>query len=209
MSHHEEDSTSSPELVVDTAEYFREMVHVAIHQTKVKTLPIVEQYLINLLSHYLFANNLYDEEESGRRRRETLAEMYLRSLQAPTLLKVELLKKLGDSSLYISGFFGDSLKRQVVDIDYYVDMGGTAYATLAAHTTEDTVSRVYLEMAQNFLDYVDVLTVVSQKALVKTNNDLLRLYDRYVSTGSKLAEAELKEKGMLCEQLNRVKTTKQ
>ena len=37
------------------------------------------------------------------------------------------LKQIGDVSLFVSGFFSDSLRRKLVDVDYYVSIGGVAY----------------------------------------------------------------------------------
>jgi len=38
------------------------------------------------------------------------------------------MQRLGDTALFIAGVFADSLNRKLVDVDYYVAMGGTAYA---------------------------------------------------------------------------------
>ena len=77
-----------------------------------------------------------------------LAEMYLKATSNEDGINGELLKQLGDSSLYISGF-GDSLKRKVIDIDYYIGIGGSAYATLASYSSEDILSRVFNEIAED------------------------------------------------------------
>ena len=41
------------------------------------------------------------------------------------------LRNLGDFSLFMSGFFPDSFRRRVVDVDYYVSMGEYAYGSLS------------------------------------------------------------------------------
>ena len=50
---------------------------------------------------------------------------------------------------------------------------------------------------------------MSQQTLVQSNEDLLRLYSRYVSTGSRLAEEQLREKGVLSAELGKIKGNKQ
>jgi hypothetical protein len=140
--------------------------------------------------------------------RDTLAEMYLRAQNSPQPLRLEMLKKLGDSSLYISGFFGDSLSRKVVDIEYYVDMGGVAYHSLAASAQDEKMSRMFGEFAARFPEFVDVLTFISQDALIQTNEDLLKLYDRYMATGSRLAGEQLVEKGLPIADLQKSKANK-
>ncbi|HEX4924315.1 MAG TPA: hypothetical protein VFV50_09520 [Bdellovibrionales bacterium] len=186
-------------LFVASQEFFKEAVVDALTQTKVKATPLAEHYLVQLLEHYMATDRLFQEDSTGgQRSRETLAELFLRALNTTTpAIKVDLLKKLGDSSLYISGFFGDSLNRKLVDLDYYVEMGGNAYGTLASHVRDGSFRQVYSELAAQFPQFVDVLTYISTKTLVQTSEDLLRLYDRYLRTGSDLARDHLLEKGLI------------
>ena len=180
-------------LLLTPRQYFVEMVENGLTKRRIDTYPAVQTYLVGLLEFYLDARNLFDDpvSESGEKNPQTLAEMLLLAANAEKFEKVELLKKLGDRSLYISGFFGDSLSRKIVDIDYYAEMGGTAYANLANVTKEDTVAQVYRVFSTRFLDFVDVLTYISQQAMVQSDQSLLRLYDRYMRTGSELARERL------------------
>ncbi|WP_413289440.1 hypothetical protein [Bdellovibrio sp. HCB337] len=156
--------------------------------------------MVHLLQHYLDAKNLFDPEfdEAGRKVPKTLAEMYLHANSSDDeSVKVELLKKLGDRSLYVSGFFGDSLQRKIVDVDYYVNMGGAAYATLAGCVREDVSIQVYTTISRRFVDFVDVLTYISHSSFINSNESVLRLYDKYMTTGSELAREKLTEMGVL------------
>ena len=45
--------------------------------------------------------------------------------------RVKTLKEVGDISLYVTGFFAESLSRKLVDADYYIGLGRGAYAELA------------------------------------------------------------------------------
>lgn len=189
--------------------YFVDRVESALTRLKFKPLPLSRHYLVELLERFMISTNLFEvDEESGRLRRETLAEMYLKAQNSPQPQRIDLLKKLGDSSLYISGFFGDSLARKIVDIDYYVDMGGVAYGHLSSAANDETMSRVYGEFSSRFGEFVDVLTFISQESLIQSNEDLLKLYGRYISTGSRLAEGQLAEKGLLSSDLQKVKNKK-
>jgi hypothetical protein len=192
--------TDTSSLFVSPDDFFKDLVRQGFAQRKIQTYPHVESYLVNLLQHYLDAKNLFDPDydESGKKIPKTLAEMYLHANNTDDQAhKVELLKKLGDRSLYMSGFFGDSLQRKVVDVDYYVNMGGVAYATLASCVREDTSAVVYSTMSRRFIDFVDVLTHISHNSLIKSNESILRLYDRYLTTGSELAREKLAEMGVL------------
>lgn len=185
-------------VMLSAREYFDEMVRRAIETRRVSTTPLAANYLVELLNSYVSSPNLLekpDEENSGRS--QTLAEMWLVANSAEAPLKLDLLKKIGDTTLYISGFFGDSLNRKLVDVDYYAELGGSAYGSLAHCVSEKAYASVYEEFSHRFLEFVDVLTYISQKALVQTNEDLLRLYERYVTTGSPLAREQLLEKGLI------------
>ncbi|MGE4132888.1 MAG: hypothetical protein AB7F86_14705 [Bdellovibrionales bacterium] len=194
--------TSSPRV------FFFDKLEAACRRLKFEPLVHSKNYLVELLEHYMVSGNLFTKDPDGKHRRETLAELYLRAQNSPTPTRRELYKRLGDSSLYISGFFGDSITRQLVDLDYYVEMGGTAYGSLSADAADDDLSQMYREFSLKFVEFVDVLTFMSQDVQVQNDQDLLRLYDRYVTTGSKLAQEQLVEKGLLNADLPKVKAIK-
>lgn len=196
-------------LFISPREYFTSVVEDGFAARKIKAQPQVKAYLIGLLEHYMDSRNLFENEvqESGKKTPQTLAEMFLQAQNEDTVTKVELLRKLGDRSLYISGFFGDSLERKLVDVDYYVEMGGTAYASLAAVVREDTTAQVYRIFSKRFVEFVDVLSFISQKSMITNNQSILRLYDRYLRTGSDLARDQLIEMGVLTVDRNQIKTS--
>lgn len=198
-------------LFVSPKEFFSEIVKEGLAQRRVESFPRVETYLADLLQFYLDAKNLYEPstDENGQRKPTTLAETYLIASQAEPVMRIEMLKKLGDRSLYISGFFGDSLSRKIVDVDYYAEMGGAAYRDLSTAVADDTLARVYSTFSERFIDYVDVLTYISQKSFVQSNESILRLYDRYLRTGSELARERLTEMGVLTLPLEQAKKSRQ
>ena len=184
--------------LVSTKDFFNDVVQEAIVARKMNTFPLAQNYLVSILENYVHTNNLFDTQtENGKKTRDTLAETFLKAQNSNPTVKIELLKKLGDVSLYVSGFFADSLSRKIVDVDYYVDMGEVAYATLASEIKEDTSRKVFKDFSSRFLEYVDLLTTISQKSLVQNDESILRLYEKYLKTGSELARETLEEKGIV------------
>jgi Mor family transcriptional regulator len=184
------DKKSSKVSLIETPKmYFSELVQSALAKRRLNTQPAVSHYLVGLLESYLNVEMIKNEA--------TLAETLLRAQLAEKKVKSEMLKRLGDTSLYVSGFFGDSLRRKIIDIDYYADIGGTAYGYLASQANDEGLAYTYKEFSLRFLDYVDLLTYISQNSMIQSNQDLLRLYERYVMTGSELAKEQLLEKGLL------------
>lgn len=180
-------SRPSIDLLTSPEEFFRDAVNEAFEKRKVETLPVVKNYVVGLLSKYILTERLS---------RDTLAEMYLRANSSEKTIRIELLQQLGDTSLYISGFFGDSLQRKIVDIDYYIEMGEVAYSSLSSVVERDASARVFGEMSQKFVAMVDVLSYISQKSSADTNMNLLRLYEKYLKTGSDLAKDQILNKGL-------------
>lgn len=176
-------------LVTSPRVFFSEIISDALDKRKVQAPPLASSYLVDLLESHVATSSLQIQG--------TLAENLMKSFQAEKNQRIDLLKKLADTSLYVSGFFGDSLRRKIIDIDYYADIGGLAYANLANQVENDLQSQVFREFSVRFLDYVDVLTYVSQTTMIQSNQDLLRLYERYIATGSELAKDQLAEKGIL------------
>ncbi len=196
MRQKKENDNSKPELVTSPRPFFAELIGTASNSRGIEAPAITQDYLVNLLEHFMFAGNLFGQD-SEEKRRSTLAETLMQAQLSEPRVRLELLKQLGDSALYISGFFGDSLQRKLVDIEYYAEMGQMAYVSLADGSTEKANSHLFSDLGRRFLEYVDLLTIVSQQSLIQTNADLLRLYDRYLTTGSKLAEQQLIERGVL------------
>jgi hypothetical protein len=182
-------SSSQLTLLKSTREYFAEVIHEALEKRRLSSPPKVTEYLVDLLDTRVLSDNVNEKQ--------TLAETLLRAIQADRAVRHEMLKNLGDTSLYISGVFGDSLRRKVIDIDYYASIGGVAYQYLASEMTEKSKVEVFKEFSERFMDYVDVLAFVGQMSGLQSNTDLLRLYERYIATGSLLAKEQLVEKGLL------------
>ncbi len=187
----------SKQILISSKDFFKDVVDDAFKHRRIKTFPLAQQYIAHLLENYISADKLFDESsEDGKKSRKTLAELFLTASSSDSAVRNDLLKRLGDSSLYVSGFFGESLQRKVVDIDYYANMGGLAYGSLSNLVKEDTYRKVYQEISTRFMDFVDILTFVSQKVMVQSDENLLRLYDKYIRTGSELAKDTLLEKGI-------------
>lgn len=202
-----DDQVKESALFISSRQFFEEMVSEAFEQRKVKTLPLAKSYLVELLEFYVPTANFFDDcDSSGKKTRETLAETFLRAQNSEPCVRTELLKKLGDRSLYISGFFGDSLQRKLVDIDYYADMGGAAYGALADSAREDLRARVYSELARRFLEFAEVLTHISSRARLYDEENILRLYEHYARTGSDYAREKLLERGLIAVPMDSVES---
>lgn len=106
------------------------------------------------------------------------------------------LRQVGDLSLFISGFFADSLTRSLVDIDYYMALGEFAYGSLARQSDE-TFGGVFDELAGKFGAFVEVLGDISERTALSSNADLLRLYEKWLRTRSRRSGELLAIRGIV------------
>jgi hypothetical protein len=186
-------------ILSSSKDYFQEIVDEGFVKRNLKAAPQVKSYIVDMLVHYIDARNLHQEkiDEAGRPLPQTLAEQLLVAQNLDPKERVEHLRVLGDRALYIAGFFGESLQRKLVDVDYYAEMGCTAYAHLSSLIKEDTRSRLFQTFSLQFLEFVDVLTYISHRTMVTSDQNLIHLYDRYMRTGSEVARERLLELGVL------------
>lgn len=115
--------------------------------------------------------------------------------------RVRTLKEVGDTSLYVAGFFAESLTRSLVDVDYYVGLGQTAYGQLARSLgPRRSIGEVYEELAANFPQFVDVLAQVRKRvtlAELNATSDINRLYEIWLRTRDEWVEKKLRQAGLL------------
>ena len=171
----------------DLGEFFRQEVGSARAGLGIKMPHMTEFYLVNLLCDFARP----DKAPAGQPGLEPLAFMYKRAHEASAAEQVQLYKNLGDMSLYIAGFFTDFVEKSMVDVDYYVAMGGNAYSSLSglvgSRRQGATFGRLYGQLSHDFVELVDVLNEVADRSREKGSRDidLLKVYDRWLRTGSR------------------------
>ncbi len=164
---------------------FAQLVANALGDSRRQPSPMAIAYLVELLSDRVRrgapAPGLEGEHDA------TLTEALFAARSAAGTVRIKRLRALGDRALFVSGFFGDSLNRKVVDLDFYRDVGRVAYTDLASHVDrfgERSWTELYQELAIRFREFVDLLAEVSDQTLGGRPDNLLRLYERFLLTRS-------------------------
>ena len=172
------------------AEYFKELVETAMERQRLAVLDLTSFYLVNLLTGFVHFDRSATPSE------EPLGIRLARALQTGGSRQRDSLREVGDLSLFISGFFADSLNRSLVDIDYYIQLGECAYGSLARHG-DPAFGDVFDELAAKFSACVDVLGEVSERSALSSNSDVLRLYEKWLRTRSRRSGDLLVERGIV------------
>jgi len=179
-------------------DYFRTSIDDVVSQQQVDIDPHAAHYVVNMLTLFSRSDELFDDdgEVYGLR---PLALMLADAAEAETVeQRNHLLQRIGDVALFISGFFSDGLASKVVDVDYYIRMGGTAYGSLSEEVRGTfrgrVVADIFKELAIKFQLVVDILNEISDGP---SDRDLLRAYEVWRRTGSRRAEQLLRRNGVV------------
>lgn len=188
-------------ILLNSDDYFKGLVQQGCERKRINLEPYIVTYVVGLLTDYMDAQKLKETD--------TLAEAYLKAQLEGEPIKSILLKNLGDKALYISGFFSESLNRKVVDIDYYVNMGTSAFHLLSSARSEDHQKKLFKTVSQRFMELVEVLNYISHQTLTHSDQNIMRLYENYLLTGSEAAKEKLLEMGIISLPIDQLKLGKQ
>jgi hypothetical protein len=167
-------------------EYFHEVIVEALGRTCVQATEGAECYLVNLLGEFTRAR-LPDEPLS----------LKLARAQGDPAERVKALKEVGDTTLYVTGFFAASLERRLVDASYYRNLGEAAYRELAQRLHgAGSIGEIYWELAAKFPRFVDVLAEV-RKQVDCASADVVKLYEQWLASRSEWIEHRLRALGVL------------
>jgi hypothetical protein len=183
----------APQIVLfqSPGEFFREAVSEALTHRRLRIQPETEFYVVNLLATHLSAGPASGGGD------EPLALILARALAADREGRFRELKRLGDTSLFVSGFFSDSLARSAVDPSYYAAMGERAYGSLAEGGVGPAgLAAIFRELAGRFGDLADLLAEIAELSELRSNRGLVRLYERFLHTGSLRVAERLRERGV-------------
>jgi len=174
-------------------EYFKDLVETALLRQQLRANDLTSYYLVDLLCRFVRPDRRISFSDDSN---EPLALRLGRALGSDGLEQRARLRNLGDFSLFMSGFFPDSFHRKVVDVDYYVSMGAYAYGSLSRRDA-DAFGEVFAELARKFVAYMDVLSDVSEQSGIRSSMDVLRLYEKWLRTGSPRDGQRLIDRGIL------------
>jgi hypothetical protein len=173
-------------------EYFKELVESSLSRQRVRAGDLTEFYLVNLLCQYVRIDASPHHAEDG----QPLALRLARALESGGSEQRVRLRGVGDCSLFVSGFFSDSLARRSIDVDYYRALGECAYASLS-RAEDEAFAEVFAELSRRFVAYMDVLADISDRTSLASATDLMRIYEKWLRTGSERDGQRLVDRGIV------------
>lgn len=197
-------SNNSPRLALcaDLNGFFRDLVEDTMQKSGYRATDAAGMYVAELLADYARPDELGEEALC-----RPLTLLLDEAQRATGLERFERLRSLGDSVLYVSGFFGDHLENRGVELSYVAMLGATAYENAAAmlraagqNTGGEGAPDVFTELGDKFQMFVDLLSDVAGTLLARSatsDRALLKMYERWQRTGSGALAQVLTSHGMV------------
>lgn len=187
--------------VHDLRAYFHQALQEAAQTQRISTNEEILAYLTHLLTDYARSERVFDQTADGMVRRP-LVDIYRQANEADSNGERELaLQRLGDLALFVSGILPHSLARSLVDVDYYIAMGASAYGCLrdsaSAGARVRSLRSVFAQLSGRFSEFVDLLGETIEQGQTDRPPDLMRLHDLWIKTGSKRLGRKLLEYGVM------------
>lgn len=193
------DANTKIDLKGDISEFFHEALEHAARRVGYVPDEASSRYVSGLLVDFARPDELA---------REVLDRPLTLTLQEAMELtgheRFERLRTLGDSVLYISGFFSENLERRGVELSYVSALGARAYdnagAMLRLGASESTALDVFATLSRDFAKFTELLRGVSETVLVSSacsNRSLVDMYERWLETGSRALAEALTSRGLV------------
>ncbi len=188
------------DLASDLQSFFHHLVDDAVKTQHFAATEAAEYYLAGLLADYAKPERL-DATSLDR----PLTLLLDDALHAAGRERFDRLRSLGDGVLYTSGFFADHLSTRGVELRYVRTLGARAYdgaAVMLRQTTGEGTGApdVFRELADNFVMFAEVVSrvadVLQAKSAHNSARQVVRLYERWVRTGSGPLAVALADHGL-------------
>jgi len=186
-------------LAPDMSQYFHGAIIKAIRAREVAATAAVERYLVGLLVEYAHPT---EGPEATLDQPVTFLLRDARAASGPE--RFRRLRALGDGVLYRAGFFGEHIEQGAGDRRYVVHVGSTAYSEAAEMVSSPGPTSgapdVLRELSENYETFMGVLASVSDGSRAEsatTPGAVVKLYERWLKTGSSVLGAELSARGLV------------
>jgi hypothetical protein len=182
------------------SQFFLEAVKDAMRLRGVEATDGATRYLVGLLADYA-----HPDPRAGEAMDRPLTLLFDEAVRMPDPAeRFERLRTLGDGVLYGCGFFSDHFEARGVNAKYLHGLGTRAYGAASSMLRrghdETAGPDLFAELADKFEGFVEVVTEVADATIAmgsETSRGLLRVYERWLKTGSDCLASALSVRGVV------------
>jgi hypothetical protein len=159
--------------------YFEGLLRGAMESEHLVLSEASSAYLVQLVSEYARRDSLHGCERSGETGTPALVWLFDRASRSTPAERFNSFRQLGDVALVVSGFFAGHIEHSLVDVNYYVQMGGTAYSQACALSRGGIFEEILGQLARSFRRVVEVMTRVAEQTTLPVARDNGAIYERW------------------------------
>lgn len=150
--------------------FFREALESALKRNPAELTDEAKVYLIHLLSEFSRSDKAFAGINYGEN--VVFFDLLERAYSSPESEKISVFRHLGDSSLYILGFFGTPGAKVMVSKEYYEMLGSEAYAQVSALSRLKAVhaAALFQELSERFSSLVKIIEMIKNYQPAENEN---------------------------------------
>lgn len=132
-------------------------------------------YLSLVLDEFGISNKLYDEDD-GKLKEKFLGLKLLECSHQPETQKKRSLREIGDTALFVCGYFYESLNSKIIDVGYYENLGQIAYKNLDNFIPQAyEVPSFFENLSDRFSCLTNLVSIISKDVFSKNTNEMAYL----------------------------------
>jgi hypothetical protein len=141
--------------------YFREALDAAMKTSNITVTESAQVYVVHLLNEFSRSEKAFAGVSYGEK--VVMAQLLERAYTSEQREALHIYRHLGDTSLYLLGFFKESSAKRIVSSKYYRDMGSGAYASASSlsRAYDAGHAALFQELSERFADMVMVLEYIA------------------------------------------------
>ncbi len=189
MTFKSDPNTSKSEIVLETSlqSFFYDQL-LEINQKCASPLPHEAIYYSSLvMDHFGESGKYFELTDEGKVREKTLGVKLLEASNETRTTQRNMLKDVGDTALFLCGYFSDSMNRKIIDISYYQEIGQIAYQRLNHIVPEAyEVPSFFKKLSTKFSGVAELMNIVARNNLAHSEDAGVESYILFVANSSKI-----------------------
>lgn len=172
-------SDETKEIILETSlqAFFYDQL-IEINQKNLNPLPNETVYYSSLIMDQFGESQKYFETQEGRVREKILGTKLLEASSQPRPVQKRMLRDIGDTALFMCGYFSDSVNKKLIDLSYYHELGRIAYRRLNSHIPElYDYPEFYDLLSEKFQHLTEMIYLVSKQNEGLSTDDAFLIVD--------------------------------
>lgn len=151
-------------------------------------------YSSDVLNKFALSHEYYDSRE-GKVREKILGTKLLEATQVGREEQKKIYKEVGDTALFLCGYFAESTHKKIVDANYYFQLGRSAYSNLNGVVPRFfDIPCFYSMLSTSFGPMVDLISKVASSDRFGKENHLI--YNRILVSGEEMTPEDFISSGV-------------